>query len=247
MGESQLDARLGLGRLPILGATLQQDPGQLFSRRVRKPQGTDFMAGGVVLRAQLLCDLQAGVTVFLEEAEEIIAFHEVDLAWVHGFRPQLVGFTGHRGAQAQTSPGSAILRIKVLPSEEQIDSFTRPLQRTKIPRGAWPSTKRTAPLGYAVAYLMVSNDCSAAGGRSQKTCSARILHVRQLSMMSKPYGVSTTTPVTFHRVSVFHGQNARRCDYRAETADAALIPRRAPARVRAVTCPGDLKNHREGS
>src|SRR5271165_5805641 len=101
MGESQLEARLGLGCLPILGATLQEELGQLFSRRVRKPQGTDFMAGGVVLRAQLLCNPQAGVTVFLEEAEKIIAFHEVDLAWVHGFRPQLVGLTAHRGAQAQ--------------------------------------------------------------------------------------------------------------------------------------------------
>src|ERR1700690_771424 len=84
--------------------------------------------------------------------------------------------------------------MRVLPSLAQMESLTRPLQRTKIPRGAWPSTNRTAPLGYAVAYLMVSNDCSAEVGRSQKMRSTRILQVRQLSIMSRPYGESTVTP-----------------------------------------------------
>src|SRR5271167_4051152 len=41
---------------------------------------------------------------------------------------------------------------------------------------------------------MDSNDCNASGGRSQRICSARILQDRQLSIMSRPYGVSTTTP-----------------------------------------------------
>src|SRR5271157_334978 len=112
-----------------------------------------------------------------------------------------------------TSPGSAIFRIKVFPSVEQMESFTRPLHSTKMPRGVCPSTNRTAPLGYAVAYLMFSNDCSAAGGRSQKICSARILHARQLSMMSRPYGVSTTTPCTSHRIPATFGPT---------TADSAL-------------------------
>src|SRR6185369_5337147 len=57
------------------------------------------------------------------------------------------GFPETVALNPSTSPASAILRIKVLPSVEQIDSFTRPLQRTKIPRGACPSTKSTAPLG----------------------------------------------------------------------------------------------------
>src|ERR1019366_9153748 len=92
-------------------------------------------------------------------------------------------------------------RINVLPSVEQMESLTRPLHNTKMPRGDWPSTNRTAPLGYAVAYLIFSNDCRAAAGRSQKIWSARILQVRQFSMMSSPYGESTTSPYPARRIS----------------------------------------------
>jgi hypothetical protein len=44
-------------------------------------------------------------------------------------------------------------------------------------------------------YLIVSKVCNAAPERSQKMCSARVLQLRQLSMMSNPYGVSTTLMV----------------------------------------------------
>src|SRR5579883_2006158 len=63
-----------------------------------------------------------------------------------------------------------------------------------MPRGAWPSTNNTAPLGYAVAYLMDSKDCKAPAGRSQKSRSARSLQVKQLSMISSPYGDNTAQP-----------------------------------------------------
>src|ERR1039458_3220970 len=94
----------------------------------------------------------------------------------------------------RTSPASAIFRIRVLPSDAQMESLTRPLHNTKRPRGAWPSTNSTAPLGYALAYLIVSKVCNAEAGRSQKILATRILQLRQFSMMSNPYGVSTTTP-----------------------------------------------------
>src|SRR6185369_4277280 len=45
-----------------------------------------------------------------------------------------------------------------------------------------------------LAYLIDSNDCRAAAGKSQNMRSARNLQVKQLSMMSRPYGVSTTQP-----------------------------------------------------
>src|ERR1019366_5066809 len=94
----------------------------------------------------------------------------------------------------RTSPASAIFRIRVLPSDAQMESLIRPLHKTKMPRGTWPSTNSTAPLGYSMRYLIVSKVCNAAPERSQKICSARVLQLRQLSMMSNPYGVSTTTP-----------------------------------------------------
>src|ERR1017187_6751903 len=94
----------------------------------------------------------------------------------------------------RTSPASAIFRIRVLPSDAQMESLIRPLHKTKMPRGTWPSTNSTAPLGYSMRYLIVSKVCNAAPERSQKICSARVLQLRQLSMMSNPYGVSTTAP-----------------------------------------------------
>jgi len=72
--------------------------------------------------------------------------------------------------------------------------LTHPLHRTKIPRGDWPSTNNTAPLGYAVAYLRPSKDRRAAVFRSQKSRSALSLQVKQLSTMSKPYGESAGLP-----------------------------------------------------
>src|SRR5271165_4877280 len=56
---------------------------------------------------------------------------------------------------------------------------------------------------------MDSNDCNAAGGRSQKICSARILQDRQLSIRSRLYGISTTPSaltVTHHII----GRNSLR-------------------------------------
>src|SRR5579872_6532372 len=43
------------------------------------------------------------------------------------------------------SPGAAILRIKVLPSREDVERFTFPEQMMNTPRGVCPSTNRIAP------------------------------------------------------------------------------------------------------
>src|SRR5271165_6044435 len=248
MGESQLDARLGLGRLPILGATLQQDPGQLFSRRVRKPQGTDFMAGGVVLRAQLLCDPQAGVTVFLEEAEEIIAFHEVDLAWVHGFRPELVGLTAHRGAQAQNFSRFGDLQDQSFAVSRAHGQLHTTLAENKNPSWRLALNKEDRALGIRRRVLDGLERLQRSGWKITKDMVCPHL-ARQAAFddVQTVWCQHNDSPVTSNRISVFHGQNARRCDSRAETADAALIPRHAPARVRAVTCPGDLRDHGKGA
>ena len=47
----------------------------------------------------------------------------------------------------RTSPGSAILTISVFPSDDDVVSFARPLQRMKTPRGCSPSTKSSEPFG----------------------------------------------------------------------------------------------------
>src|SRR5215470_2426306 len=55
-------------------------------------------------------------------------------------------------------------------------------------RGACPSTKSVAPLGYDAGDVMVESTCAAAGERSRKSRSSLCGRATQLSMISKPYG-----------------------------------------------------------
>ncbi len=48
--------------------------------------------------------------------------------------------------RTRTSPCLAIRRMSVLPTADEVDSFTLPLQRMKMPSAGWPSTKSFAPL-----------------------------------------------------------------------------------------------------
>src|SRR5271166_11920 len=102
----------------------------------------------------------------------------------------------------RTSPGSASFTIMVLPLGELMESFTLPLQSTKMPRGSCPSTNSTAPGGYTMANLMSSRVCSAVAGKLQKIRSARSLQVAQLSTISIPYGESMYQPPLLQSVSV---------------------------------------------
>jgi hypothetical protein len=76
--------------------------------------------------------------------------------------------------------------MSVLPSADEVESFTRPLHKTKTPRADCPSTNRVAPFGYTAAEVIADNACTAAGGRLQKSLSSRCGQERQLSIISKP-------------------------------------------------------------
>src|SRR5208282_1952824 len=81
-----------------------------------------------------------------------------------------------------TSPGSQIRTIKVLPSDEFIVSFTRPLHNTNTPRGACPSTNNTASAGYEVVNFTLLNAWSTEDGTWQKKPFFRIEQVLQVSV-----------------------------------------------------------------
>src|SRR6516164_6121871 len=63
---------------------------------------------------------------------------------------------------------------------------------------------------------MVSKACKSGAERSQKMCSARNLQLRQFSMMSSPYGVSTTTPCDSQRIAACRGGQMA-CDGSSES------------------------------
>src|SRR5438874_10182151 len=86
----------------------------------------------------------------------------------------------------RTSPESEILVMIVLPSRDDVDSFTLPVHRTKTPRGCCPSMNSIAPLGYTAVDLISLSRCPACGERLQNKCSLRTGHVRQLSRMVRP-------------------------------------------------------------
>ena len=74
----------------------------------------------------------------------------------------------------------------VLPSRDEVDSFTLPEHKTNTPRGCCPSMNSIAPLGYTAVDLISFSLCAACGDRLQKRCSLRMGQVRQLSRMVRP-------------------------------------------------------------
>src|SRR5579863_8996282 len=93
-----------------------------------------------------------------------------------------------------TSPDSEILVMMVLPSLDEVESFALPVQRTKTPRGRWPSMNRTADLGYTAVDLISFSFCKAGRGRLQKRCSSRTGQATQSSRMLRPYGERIAVP-----------------------------------------------------
>jgi hypothetical protein len=59
------------------------------------------MACIVVFGAELLGYLETGVRILLQEAKEVFALYEIDLAGVHSLGGQFVGLAGNRGAEPQ--------------------------------------------------------------------------------------------------------------------------------------------------
>jgi len=59
------------------------------------------MACIVVFGAELLGYLETGVRILLQEAKEVFALYENDLAGVHSLGGQFVGLAGNRGAEPQ--------------------------------------------------------------------------------------------------------------------------------------------------
>ena len=105
------------------------------------------MACIVVFGAELLGYLETGVRILLQEAKEVFALYEIDLAGVHSLGGQFVGLAGNRGAEPQHFSRFDNLKDERLAILALRESFICPAQSTKMPRGVWPSVNRTAPLG----------------------------------------------------------------------------------------------------
>lgn len=91
-----------------------------------KPEAAYLLIGALAILTQVLRGLQAGVAVVLQELQKIVALYEVGLACpvsavISQGVPETVAWI------PSTSRGCEILRIRVLPSAQVVDSFTRPL------------------------------------------------------------------------------------------------------------------------
>src|SRR5690348_5650757 len=92
-------------------------------------------------------------------------------------------------------------RISVLPSADDVESFTFPLHRMKTPRGSCPSTNSVAPLGYVEGAVIPARRRTAGSGRLQNSRSFRFGHSVQFSTISRPYGARTEAPARPARLS----------------------------------------------
>src|ERR1700722_5640508 len=96
------------------------------------------------------------------------------------------GLPGTVAGNPNTSPGSAILTINVLPSTDEVESFTRPLHKMKTPRGACASTNTVAPLGEEDGEVWAARCSPAAGERLQNTRPSRCGQVTAFSISCRP-------------------------------------------------------------
>src|SRR5579862_5941897 len=72
---------------------------------MRESHGADLTTGRVVFVAELLGNAQAGLAMFPQEALEVLALDEVDLARVDSFRRQLVRLAADACAKTQNFAG----------------------------------------------------------------------------------------------------------------------------------------------
>src|SRR5208283_1006849 len=105
VGQGELEARLLLHGFAVSRAPLDKQFGQLLGSGMREAKRADFVASNVVLFAELLGHLEASLAVFFEEAQEVVALDEIDLAGIDGFRGQLVGLAGNGGAETEDFAG----------------------------------------------------------------------------------------------------------------------------------------------
>lgn len=57
---------------------------------MREPEGSNLLVSGLAIAAEVLSSFQAGIAVLLQEAQEIVALDEIQLAGLCGFGGDLV-------------------------------------------------------------------------------------------------------------------------------------------------------------
>src|SRR5262245_18105430 len=71
---------------------------------MREPQRPDHLVGGFACVTEVLSRMEAGIAVFLQEIQEVVAFHEVELAGLQGLSRQFVRLSRICCMQSQDFP-----------------------------------------------------------------------------------------------------------------------------------------------
>src|SRR4051812_23849473 len=75
--------------LAAAGAPVEEEARQFFGRALGEPEAADLALRGVILLAQLLRGVHAGLGMRIEESYEVLAADEVDLRRLQRFRGDL--------------------------------------------------------------------------------------------------------------------------------------------------------------
>jgi hypothetical protein len=112
-----------------IGGPLHQEARQLFRSRVVQTDGADYFIGGAAVAAQVLCDVQTGLAMFLDESKETFAADVGHLAGLQRFCGNLMRRAGKNRVQPEDFTGLRDFQDDDLPSLLVLRSFTRPWQR----------------------------------------------------------------------------------------------------------------------
>src|SRR4029077_16059103 len=148
----------------------------------------------VVFLAQLFRDLETRVRVIFEEAQEILALDEVDLARVDGLGGQFIGLAGNRSAETQNFAGFGNFQDQGLAVGRTNRELHPPFAEDKYAARGLSFDKQHRSFGISSGVLDGFERLQCGGRQVAENAIGRILQVRQLSLMSSPYGDSTSPP-----------------------------------------------------
>src|SRR5690349_23126688 len=103
---------------------------------MREANRSHFCDGRMIGFTELLRHAQCCLAMLAQEMQQILVSDEIGLGRFQHVSCQLIRFPVTAAGKPRTSPASEILRMRLLPSADEVDNLTFPLHKMKTPRGA---------------------------------------------------------------------------------------------------------------
>ena len=125
----------------------KKEVGELLGRRVREAEGADLVGVGLALLDELPGDVERDVTVLAHEAEEVVAFDELELGRRHGLGGRLVRVARQDAGEAEGVAGHDAAGDQLLAGAGGDGQLGRAVAEDEEPARRLPFREEQRPLG----------------------------------------------------------------------------------------------------